>query len=38
LTKSIPDYEIWAGNPAAKIGERKQTEFDYHCSYRRLFR
>lgn len=21
LTKSVPDYEIWAGNPARKIGE-----------------
>ena len=23
VTKSIPDYEIWAGNPAKKIGVRK---------------
>lgn len=23
LTKDVPDYEIWAGNPAKKIGERK---------------
>jgi len=23
VTKSIPDFEIWAGNPAKKIGERK---------------
>lgn len=24
LTKSVPDYEIWAGNPAKKIGEVKK--------------
>jgi len=23
VTKNIPSYEIWAGNPARKIGERK---------------
>ena len=23
LTKNVPDYEVWAGNPAKKIGERK---------------
>lgn len=23
LTKDVPEYEIWAGNPAKKIGERK---------------
>ena len=23
VTKSIPAYEIWAGNPAKKVGERK---------------
>lgn len=23
VTKNIPPYEIWAGNPARKIGERK---------------
>lgn len=23
LTKSVPDFEVWAGNPAKKIGERK---------------
>ena len=23
LTKDVPAYEIWAGNPAKKIGERK---------------
>jgi len=22
LTKDVPEYEIWAGNPAVKIGER----------------
>lgn len=37
LTKSIPDYEVWAGNPARKIGERKQRNLDYTCSYLRLF-
>ncbi len=25
LTKNIPPYEIWAGNPARKIGEVPQT-------------
>ena len=24
VTKSIPPYEIWAGNPAKKIGERPE--------------
>lgn len=37
LTKSIPDYEIWAGNPAKKIGQRSQTTFHYKCQYMRLF-
>lgn len=23
VTKNIPDYEVWAGNPAKKINERK---------------
>lgn len=23
VTKDVPPYEIWAGNPACKIGERK---------------
>lgn len=37
LTKSIPDYEVWAGNPAKKIGERRQRVFSYDCKYVRLF-
>ncbi len=24
LTKDVPAYEVWAGNPAKKIGERKE--------------
>ena len=36
LTKSIPDFEIWAGNPAKKIGERNQRNFTYNCEYLRL--
>lgn len=36
LTKSIPDFEIWAGNPARKIGEREPKEFTYSCEYMRL--
>tara|TARA_A100001015_G_C14859650_1_gene659807 strand:- start:373 stop:972 length:600 start_codon:yes stop_codon:yes gene_type:complete len=28
VTKSIPDYEVWAGNPAKKIGELNQYK-DY---------
>ena len=23
VTKDVPDYEVWAGNPAKKIGERE---------------
>jgi len=26
LTKDVPDYEVWAGNPAKKIGERKDDK------------
>lgn len=26
LTKDVNDFEIWAGNPARKIGERKDKE------------
>jgi acetyltransferase-like isoleucine patch superfamily enzyme len=26
VTKDVPDYEIWAGNPATKIGEVKHGE------------
>ena len=26
LTKNVPDYEIWAGNPAKKIGKRGEEE------------
>lgn len=26
VTKNIPEYEIWAGNPCKKIGERKRPE------------
>jgi acetyltransferase-like isoleucine patch superfamily enzyme len=36
LTKSIPDFEVWAGNPAKKIGERKLRSFSYDCQYLRL--
>lgn len=25
VTKNVPDYEIWAGTPAKKIGERKHV-------------
>lgn len=37
LTKSIPDYEVWAGNPAKKIGERNLRKFAYTCRYLRVF-
>jgi len=37
LTKSIPDYEIWAGNPARKIGTRACKQFIYNCRYDRAF-
>lgn len=36
LTKSIPDFEIWAGNPAKKISERKLRDLTYTCQYQRL--
>jgi len=36
LTRSIPDYEIWAGVPARKIGKRP-TNLMYKAYYRRLF-
>ena len=26
VTKSVPAWEVWAGNPAKKIGERKVTK------------
>jgi len=37
LTKSIPSFEVWAGNPARKIGERQQQDLQYTCRYLRLF-
>ncbi|MFI3246106.1 MAG: acyltransferase [Ferrimonas sp.] len=33
VTRSIPAYEIWAGNPAKKIGDRR-TKPDYHWGER----
>jgi maltose O-acetyltransferase len=35
LTKSIPDYEIWGGTPARKIGDRP-TNLAYKAYYRRF--
>ncbi|WP_298440452.1 acyltransferase [uncultured Ferrimonas sp.] len=29
VTKAVPEYEIWAGNPAVKIGDRREKA-DYH--------
>lgn len=26
VTKNVPPFEIWAGNPARKVGERKESE------------
>ena len=26
VTKNVPPFEVWAGNPARKIGERKEEE------------
>ena len=37
LTKSVPAFEVWAGNPARKIGERKNRDLRYNCNYLRLF-
>jgi len=37
LTKSIPDFEVWAGNPARMIGVRSQQNYAYTCRYLRLF-
>lgn len=36
LTKSIPDYEIWAGSPAKKIGDRNKL-LTYTIKYNRIF-
>jgi maltose O-acetyltransferase len=37
LTKSIPEFEVWAGNPARKIGERNIRDLRYNCNYFRFF-
>jgi len=37
VTHDIPPAEIWAGNPARKIGMRGIDSYDYDASYRRLF-
>ncbi|QIZ78885.1 acyltransferase [Ferrimonas lipolytica] len=29
VTKAVPEYEIWAGNPAQRIGDRRDKP-DYH--------
>ncbi len=37
VTRDVPANEIWAGQPARKIRDRKIDQYDYDCSYRRLF-
>lgn len=37
VTKEVPDYEIWAGVPAKKIGERKVKNLNYKLGRARLF-
>lgn len=37
VTKNVPDYEIWAGVPARKIGERKVKNLSYKLGRARLF-
>jgi len=32
VTKDVPDYEIWAGNPSTKIGERRDDSEEYFAS------
>lgn len=32
VTKDVPDFEIWAGNPATKIGERRDDSEEYFAS------
>lgn len=37
VTKNIPDFEIWGGVPAQKIGTRKLTDLHYHLGRPMLF-
>ncbi len=37
VTHNVPAGEIWAGNPARKIRDRKITEYNETPPYRRLF-
>jgi len=37
VTRDVPAGEIWAGNPARKIGMRQTTSFNYTNDYKRLF-
>lgn len=37
VTKNIPDFEIWAGIPAKKIGQRKNTNPSYKLGRPMLF-
>lgn len=37
VTKDIPDFDIVGGVPAAKIGERKNQDLNYHLGRARLF-
>ncbi|MDD3003028.1 MAG: DapH/DapD/GlmU-related protein, partial [Candidatus Shapirobacteria bacterium] len=37
VTKDIPDFEIWAGVPAKKIGDRKNQKPNYKLGRAMLF-
>jgi maltose O-acetyltransferase len=37
VTKSVPDYEIWGGIPAKKIGERSNHKLNYTLGRPMLF-
>jgi len=37
VTKDIPDFEIWGGVPAKKIGDRKINNPNYHLGRAMLF-
>lgn len=36
VTESIPEFEVWAGVPAKKIGDRNKSLY-YRHQYNRLF-
>jgi len=37
LTKDVPDYEVWVGNPARKIRERGKDKDDFIATRRKVY-